>query len=78
MEYFKEDFRGYGGNVIEVFHQLRDENFEDVFGPASRQFGGTGSYGNGAAMRIAPAAVYGRNMQARHLNASSNSQDFVA
>lgn len=57
-EYFKEPQRGYGSGVIDVFHALRSEDFRDPFGPAKKQFQGLGSYGNGASMRVAPAAVF--------------------
>jgi poly(ADP-ribose) glycohydrolase ARH3 len=57
-EYFKEPRRGYGGNVAHVFKKLQDSNFVDVFAPASEQFGGMGSFGNGGAMRVAPVALY--------------------
>lgn len=56
--YFDEPDRGYGGNVINVFSQLKELDYKDVFGPAKKQFGGSGSYGNGGAMRIAPAALF--------------------
>lgn len=57
-EYFKEPKRGYGQNVVEVFHKLRNTNYADIYKPASEQFWGSGSYGNGGAMRIAPVALY--------------------
>ncbi|KAL3863996.1 hypothetical protein ACJMK2_005712 [Sinanodonta woodiana] len=57
-EYFKEPWRGYGGNICLNFQALKESNYLDPFGPASRQFGGHGSYGNGGAMRIAPAALF--------------------
>lgn len=60
-EYFKEPKRGYGQNVIEVFHKLKNSKFTDIYKPASEQFWGGGSYGNGGAMRIAPVALYFNN-----------------
>lgn len=48
-------------HVVDVFEALRESNFEDVFLPAKLQFNGTGSYGNGAAMRIAPIALFGNS-----------------
>lgn len=57
-EYFSEPHRGYGQNVVEVFSKLRKTKFDDVFKPASEQFSGSGSFGNGGAMRIAPIALY--------------------
>lgn len=44
-------------NVVEVFHKL-NMNLEDVWKPAQEQFQGTGSYGNGGAMRIAPVPLF--------------------
>lgn len=60
-EYFAEPKRGYGQNVIEVFHKLRGGKFEDIYKPAQEQFGGMGSFGNGGAMRVAPLALYFHN-----------------
>lgn len=57
-EYFREPLRGYGTGVVKVFERLHSEHHEDVFVPAREQFDGTGSYGNGAAMRISPLALF--------------------
>jgi len=57
-EYFSDEKREYGGHVAQVFHKLRAQNFEDLFGPAKQQFNGSGSYGNGGAMRVAPLALF--------------------
>ncbi|XP_060530838.1 ADP-ribosylhydrolase ARH3-like [Cylas formicarius] len=57
-EFFADPDRKYGANVREVFKELRDTNYEDLYGPAKRQFSGSGSYGNGGAMRIAPIALF--------------------
>ncbi|KAK3597729.1 hypothetical protein CHS0354_006080 [Potamilus streckersoni] len=57
-EYFKEPWRGYGGNICLNFHALKESDYSDPFGPAKLQFDGQGSYGNGGAMRIAPAALF--------------------
>ncbi|XP_015910924.2 ADP-ribosylhydrolase ARH3 [Parasteatoda tepidariorum] len=60
-EYFTDPLtpsRSYGAHVQRVFMVLKETNFEDVFLPAARQFNGDGSYGNGAAMRIAPVALF--------------------
>lgn len=56
-EYFREPNRGYGANVVEVFSKLRSNKFEDIYKPAKEQFNGSGSYGNGGAMRISPIAL---------------------
>ncbi|CAG2056041.1 unnamed protein product [Timema podura] len=57
-EYFGDKNRGYGQQIVEVFHKLRVQKFKDPYGPAKEQFEGTGSYGNGAAMRTAPIALF--------------------
>ncbi|XP_031555114.1 ADP-ribose glycohydrolase ARH3-like [Actinia tenebrosa] len=59
-EFFKEPNRGYGERVREVFVKLKDK-VEDFRQPAREQFDGTGSYGNGAAMRISPIALYSKD-----------------
>ena len=41
-----------------VFKLLSECDCLDTFGPAKRQFDGRGSYGNGGAMRISPAALF--------------------
>lgn len=48
----------YGCHVRTVFAKLRSQNFQELFKPASEQFNGTGSYGNGGAMRVAPVALF--------------------
>lgn len=57
-EYFTSPGRGYGAGVTELFHHFKKDNFKNVVEPATYQFGGRGSYGNGAAMRISPVALY--------------------
>lgn len=57
-EYFLEPKRGYGQNVITVFNKLKNSKFQDIYKPAREQFDGSGSLGNGGAMRIAPLALY--------------------
>ena len=57
-EYFSSPGRGYGAGVTDLFHQLKRDKFEDFLTPAVNQFNGRGSFGNGAAMRIAPVALY--------------------
>lgn len=72
-EYFREPNRGYGGTVINVFSQLRDEDYKDPHGPAKLSFEGHGSGGNGAAMRIAPLALYGYKMDTEQIIVGKNS-----
>jgi poly(ADP-ribose) glycohydrolase ARH3 len=51
-----EPWRGYGSNVPKVFRAvLRGEPWAEA---AARQFDGGGSFGNGAAMRVAPVALW--------------------
>lgn len=57
-EYFKEPKRGYGASVTEVFKKLQHSQCQNPFKPASEQFNGSGSYGNGAAMRVHPVGMY--------------------
>lgn len=56
--YFREPGRGYGLAVVQVFKQLRNTNYEDPYMPASNQFNGSGSFGNGAAMRCSGLALF--------------------
>uniref|UniRef100_A0A182J5T5 ADP-ribosylhydrolase ARH3 n=1 Tax=Anopheles atroparvus TaxID=41427 RepID=A0A182J5T5_ANOAO len=58
VEFFKDSNRGYGSAVGEVFRKLRLTKVSDPTGPAIAQFNGSGSYGNGAAMRVSPIALY--------------------
>lgn len=67
-EYLKDPGRGYGGNIPTVFKELEKTKYEDPFGPASKQFNGGGSYGNGGAMRIAPAALFALNFTVTEFN----------
>nr|XP_022904257.1 poly(ADP-ribose) glycohydrolase ARH3-like [Onthophagus taurus] len=60
-EYFKEPRRGYGPGVTQVFNKLRSYKYEDIYKPAKEQFEGTGSYGNGGAMRISPIPLFFAN-----------------
>lgn len=57
-EYFREPWRGYGAGVVTVFQRLHTEKHDDVLLPAREQFNGEGSYGNGAAMRVSPLALF--------------------
>lgn len=72
QEFYKEPDRGYGAAVGTVFQRLRDTNPEDVTLPARSQFDGQGSYGNGAAMRISPVALYSLSSSEVQKNAKEN------
>lgn len=50
-----------GSGVVDLFNQLKKSKFDDVLAPASRQFKGQGSFGNGSAMRVAPVALFSIN-----------------
>lgn len=57
-EYYCDPNRGYGANVCDVFRKMNNQNLENVWGPAEEQFGGSGSYGNGGAMRVSPVPLF--------------------
>jgi ADP-ribosylglycohydrolase len=51
-----EPYRGYGGGAVVILHEIRDGR---PWREAARAaFGGQGSCGNGAAMRVAPVGAY--------------------
>ncbi|KAA2263018.1 ADP-ribosylglycohydrolase family protein [Solihabitans fulvus] len=51
-----EPYRGYGPGAVVILHQIRDGMpWRDAAGAV---FGGQGSCGNGAAMRVAPLGAY--------------------
>ena len=52
---------------MQVFQKLKVMNCAKPHQPAMEQFDGTGSYGNGGAMRIAPVALYGADMSLKQL-----------
>jgi len=56
--YQAEPWRGYGSGPPRIFDAILNGAPWDV--PASQLFGGAGSFGNGAAMRVAPVALYAR------------------
>ncbi|XP_059615340.1 ADP-ribosylhydrolase ARH3-like [Phlebotomus argentipes] len=58
QRYFLAPNRGYGGGVMELFSKMRSSKFENVLQLARNQFSGRGSFGNGAAMRVAPVALF--------------------
>ncbi|CAH8480716.1 unnamed protein product [Schistosoma turkestanicum] len=59
-DYFENgSHRCYGGSVGRIFSSLKEVNYKNPYTYAENIFNGTGSYGNGGAMRIAPAALYG-------------------
>jgi poly(ADP-ribose) glycohydrolase ARH3 len=76
-EFFRQPKRGYGSNVVDVFYALKESEYEDPFGPAKNQFNGTGSYGNGAAMRVAPVALFGVHLPEEQLVSLARDTAFV-
>lgn len=52
-----EPWRGYGAGPPQIFRRILKGDPWDQ--PAAGMFGGQGSFGNGAAMRAAPAALFG-------------------
>ncbi|KAF5396306.1 ADP-ribosylhydrolase like 2 [Paragonimus heterotremus] len=58
-DYFKDGtHRYYGGSVPKIFDALKKQNYESPYRFAAEMFNGTGSFGNGGAMRASPVAVY--------------------
>lgn len=54
--------RAYGSNVTVIFHRLKRSHYAgDVYQPAREQFNGSGSYGNGSAMRVSPVPLFHHN-----------------
>ncbi|XP_066573256.1 ADP-ribosylhydrolase ARH3 [Amia ocellicauda] len=62
-EYRQSPARGYGAGVVAVLRRLLSPPLGDVFQPATLQFGGRGSFGNGGAMRATPFALAFPNAQ---------------
>lgn len=59
QRYREEPWRGYGAGPPQVFALLeRGTGWREA---GQRLFGGQGSFGNGAAMRVAPAGLLGRS-----------------
>ena len=56
--FIKSPDRGYGPGAAELMPTLLSKNPDDPFFEAAQMFNGTGSYGNGAAMRVSPVALY--------------------
>ena len=56
--YYREPNRGYGAAVRTVFKSLQASKFQDPYGPAASQFNGSGSFGNGAAMRCVGIGLF--------------------
>lgn len=55
-----------------MFQKLRGTKFTEVLLPAKEQFKGQGSFGNGAAMRVAPVALFCYNHYENLRNMAKN------
>lgn len=82
-EFYAQPKRGYGSGVVTVFVKLYEGQLyastdeKDVLEPAKMQFGGQGSFGNGAAMRAAPMALYHANDSLSTLINSTRAQSLI-
>ncbi|CAL8072535.1 unnamed protein product [Calicophoron daubneyi] len=54
--------RYYGKGIHLLCYKWKESGVEHPYDLAERQFDGSGSYGNGGAMRISPVTLYGMNM----------------
>lgn len=63
--FFNEPRRGYGGGVVSIFHKWNNGMITDsnVNTPSKEQFDFSGSYGNGAAMRVSPVALFSNSVK---------------
>ncbi len=58
--YHKEPWRGYSESIQNIYALVKNEGIGYV-DAATRLYGGEGSFGNGAAMRVAPVALFFRH-----------------
>lgn len=58
--YHREPWRGYSESIQNIYALVKNEGIGYI-DAASRLYGGAGSFGNGAAMRVAPVALFFRN-----------------
>ncbi|KAM4796662.1 ADP-ribosylhydrolase ARH3 [Rhinophrynus dorsalis] len=73
-EYNTDPDRGYGMGVVHVFEKLDSGEYKSVFTPAKEQFGGKGSFGNGAAMRVVGIPLAYPNIQDTILYAKTSGE----
>ncbi len=60
-DFLREKNRGYGSGMFSIFEKWEENGTsKNPFTPAKEQFGGSGSYGNGAAMRVSPVALFAK------------------
>ena len=64
-EFMSDKKRGYGGGVRCVFNSWAEcgINYKNVLVPSINQFDGSGSFGNGGAMRVAPVALFAKSVE---------------
>ena len=64
-EFDAEQDRGYGGGAMGILRAwcAREPNKANVYKEAGLMFNGSGSYGNGAAMRVAPVALFAKDLE---------------
>jgi ADP-ribosylglycohydrolase len=68
-----EPYRGYGAGAVVILHEIRDGvPWREAAGAA---FGGQGSCGNGAAMRVAPLGAYHADRPRRAAQQAINSAE---
>ncbi len=58
----------YGASIGSLFGRMKAKRFSDPFEVSKSQFSGSGSFGNGGAMRITPVALYGLNLSDKEFN----------
>ncbi|XP_071036664.1 ADP-ribosylhydrolase ARH3 isoform X2 [Parasteatoda tepidariorum] len=76
-EFFENPSRRYGMNAARIFKNLQESEFEDVFLPAKTSFSGTGSAGNGAAMRVAPIALFAHDKEEEFIKGAVEQCSFI-
>nr|XP_039252807.1 ADP-ribose glycohydrolase ARH3-like [Styela clava]XP_039252808.1 ADP-ribose glycohydrolase ARH3-like [Styela clava] len=65
--------RNYGDSVRKIFYKLKTVGFRgDPYELASKQFDGSGSYGNGSAMRVSPVPLFHHNCIPEMVTLASN------
>lgn len=76
-EFLRYPNRGYGTAVKDTFLALRESDYENVFEPAKHQFKGSGSLGNGAAMRVSPVGLFAYGLSNDELIELARNQSLI-
>lgn len=71
--FHREPWRGYASGPPRIFSMVRQQGISYVEA-AKRLFGGTGSLGNGAAMRIAPIGLFFHNSERLYEETSASAE----